>query len=62
VLVKRADLGAERLRSAVREARALGVAPKVSGGPAAFAGAAEELVPKAGGLELEAHGDRSLIR
>jgi UDP:flavonoid glycosyltransferase YjiC (YdhE family) len=62
VLVKRADLGVERLRSAVREARGLRVAGRVSGGPAAFADAAGELVPKAGELELEAHGDRSLIR
>jgi UDP:flavonoid glycosyltransferase YjiC (YdhE family) len=58
ILLKQKDLSAEQLRSAVRSARALRPAAKVSGGAASFAAAAEELVPF--GLELEAH-DRSLI-
>jgi MGT family glycosyltransferase len=61
VLLKRKDLSAARLKSAVREARALRLDRKLSGGPSAFADAAAELVPT-GELELEAHGDRSLIR
>ena len=56
VLLKQKDLS--KLRSAYREARALRPAARLSGGPAMFASAAEELVPA--GLELEAH-DRSLI-
>jgi hypothetical protein len=44
VLVKRADLGVERLRSAVHEARGLRVTGRVSGGPAAFADAALEMI------------------
>jgi UDP:flavonoid glycosyltransferase YjiC (YdhE family) len=58
VLLKHKDLSAAKLKTAVREARALRPAARLSGGPAAFAAAAEELVPSR--LELEAH-DRSLI-
>jgi MGT family glycosyltransferase len=55
VLVKRKDLS--KLRSAVRRALDMRPTGKLSGGPQSFADAAEELV-----LELEAHGDLSLIR
>jgi MGT family glycosyltransferase len=58
VLVRRKDLSAARIRSAVREARTIRASATLSGGPESFASAAEELVPA--GLELEAH-DRSLI-
>ena len=61
VLLKRKDLSAMRLKSAVREARGLRLDRQLSGGSAAFADAASEMVTAAG-LELEAHGDRSLIR
>jgi len=60
VLVKRKDLSADRIRSAVRRARVMRPVVVVSpGGPAEFAGAVEEIIPA--GLELEAHCDRSLI-
>ena len=58
VLVKHKDLSPDRLRLAVREARALRLEGKLSGGPSAFADAATEMIPVE--LELEAH-DRSLI-
>jgi UDP:flavonoid glycosyltransferase YjiC (YdhE family) len=60
VLLKRKDLSAARLKSAVREARALRLDRQLSGGSSAFADAASEMVTAAG-LELEAHDDRSLI-
>jgi MGT family glycosyltransferase len=60
VLLKHQDLSAATLRSKVREALTMRVAGRLSGGPQSFANAATELVPS--GLELEAHGDRSLIR
>jgi MGT family glycosyltransferase len=60
VLLKRKDLSAVRLKSAVREARALRLDRQLSGGSSAFADAASEMVTAAG-LELEAHDDRSLI-
>jgi len=59
VQVKKKDLSAERIRSAVREVRSLRTVAASPGGAAHFADAVEELVPV--GLELEAH-DRSLIR
>jgi MGT family glycosyltransferase len=55
VVVRRKDLSAASLRGAVRQALALRPEAKLSGGPTAFADAADELV-------LEAHGDLSLIR
>jgi MGT family glycosyltransferase len=59
VLVKKADLSAARIRSAVREARAMRPAAMSPGGPQTFADAVEEIVPME--LELEAH-DRSFAR
>jgi MGT family glycosyltransferase len=59
VLLKRKDLSVGLLRSAVREARSMRVAPQVFGGGELFADVTEELVPE---LVLEAHGDLSLIR
>jgi UDP:flavonoid glycosyltransferase YjiC (YdhE family) len=59
VQVKKKDLSAERIRSAVRGVRTMRTAAVTSDGPRRFADAVEELVPV--GLELEAH-DRSLIR
>jgi MGT family glycosyltransferase len=59
VLVKKKDLSASRIRSAVRQALTMRPVAVSPGGPAHFADAVEEIVPV--GLELEAH-DRSLIR
>jgi hypothetical protein len=59
VLVKKKDLSASRIRSAVRLALTMRPVAVSPGGPAVFAGAVEELLPV--GLELKAH-DRSLIK
>jgi hypothetical protein len=59
VLVKKQDLSAGRVRSAVREALKLRPVAVSPGGPSAFADAVEEIVPME--LELEAH-DRSFAR
>jgi MGT family glycosyltransferase len=59
VLVKKKDLSAARIKSAVREALTMRPVAASPGGPSAFADAVEEIVPV--GLELEAH-DRSFAR
>jgi UDP:flavonoid glycosyltransferase YjiC (YdhE family) len=59
VLVRKQDLSASRIRSAVHQALTMRPVAVSPGGPAVFADAVEELLPV--GLELKAH-DRSLIK